>query len=66
MNDDGLLLRVDEAASRLQIRRSKLYQLLQSGELGSIRLGRARRIPTRLLEEYIERLITEQVEERLQ
>ena len=54
-----LLLTVPEAAEALAISRSKLYELLASGAVASIRIGGSRRIPLTALEEYISRLLTE-------
>ena len=42
-----------EAASVLGIGRSKLYELLRTGELPSIRIGTARRIEATAVQEYI-------------
>jgi excisionase family DNA binding protein len=55
-----LLLRVGEAAERLSLSRSKTYQLVQAGELPSIRLGRSLRVPVEALAEVIEKLRKEQ------
>ena len=52
-----LLLTVPEAAEALAISRSKLYELLTSGAIVSIRIGGSRRIPLAALEEYISRLL---------
>jgi excisionase family DNA binding protein len=52
----GLLVTVDEAARQLSIGRSHLYEYLLSGSLPSIRIGRSRRIATRDLNAFIERL----------
>ena len=40
-----LLLTVPEAAECLGLGRSKVYQLMTSGQLRSVSIGRARRIP---------------------
>jgi excisionase family DNA binding protein len=42
---DKLLLTPVEAAAVLGIGRSKLYELLQSGQLASVRIGTCRRVP---------------------
>jgi excisionase family DNA binding protein len=42
---DKLLLTPLEAAQALGIGRSKLYELLQSGQLTSVRIGSCRRVP---------------------
>ena len=62
MADAGpLLLGVEEAADQLGIRRSVLYERLLTGELASVKIGRRRLIPRQALEEYVKRLIAEQV-----
>jgi excisionase family DNA binding protein len=48
-----LLLRVDEAAERLGLGRTKTYELVRSGVLPSLRLGRAVRIPVAALEAWV-------------
>ena len=51
-----VLLTVEEGAARLALSRSKVYQLLAAGELGSVRLGpRILRIPVAALDAWIER-----------
>ena len=54
-----LLLTVPEAAEALAISRSKLYELLASSEVASIRIDGSRRIPLTALEEYVSRLLAE-------
>jgi excisionase family DNA binding protein len=54
-----LLLTVPEAAEALAISRSKLYELLASGDVASIRIDGSRRIPLAALEEYVSRLLAE-------
>jgi len=50
-----LLLSIPEAAERLSIGRSKLYELLTSGEIPTIRIGRAVRIPADELDAFVTR-----------
>lgn len=50
-----LLLTVAEAAYRLGIGRSLLYELLADGEVESIHVGRLRRIPAEALAAFIDR-----------
>jgi excisionase family DNA binding protein len=52
-----LLLTVPEAAKALAISRSKLYELLASGALRSVRIDGSRRIPTQALTAYINALM---------
>lgn len=54
-----LRLTVPEAAEALAISRSKLYELLASGAIASIRIDGSRRIPVTALEEYVSRLLAE-------
>ena len=43
---DRLLLTVDDAARRLGVSRRSLYRMLERGDIGSVRIGRCRRIVT--------------------
>ncbi|MFD6230429.1 helix-turn-helix domain-containing protein [Streptomyces sp. NPDC060232] len=58
MHDDELLT-VPEAMARLKIGRSALYDLLRTRHLASLTIGRARRIPTHALDDYIQRHLEE-------
>ena len=53
---EKLLLRIEEAAQRLGIGRSLMYELVLSGAVESVPLGRLRRIPSECLVEYVARL----------
>jgi excisionase family DNA binding protein len=50
---DRLLLTPIEAATALGIGRSKLYELLQTGQLGSVRIGTCRRVPAEALHTFL-------------
>ena len=50
---EGILLTVDEAADRLRIGRSKMYELLADGHIASIHVGRLRRIEPQALLDYV-------------
>lgn len=54
--DDRLLLTVEEAADRLGIGRSLMYQLLGRGHVGSVHVGRLRRVPLDALTNYVDAL----------
>ena len=54
------LLTVEEAAKRLNIGRTKTYSLVRSGQIGSVQIGKLRRIPADEVESYAARLISEQ------
>jgi excisionase family DNA binding protein len=53
---DEVLVTVKEAARRLSIARSHLYQHLQRGSLASLRIGRSRRIAVAELEAFALRI----------
>jgi excisionase family DNA binding protein len=50
---DKLLLTPVEAATVLGVGRSKVYQLLKSGQLTSVRIGRSRRVPAEAVQEFV-------------
>lgn len=56
----NLLYSPEEAASVLSLGRSTMFELLSSGEIASVKIGRARRIPRVALEAYVERLQAQQ------
>ena len=51
-----LLLTIGQAAQELSLSRSKVYELLGTGEIRSVRIGRSRRIPRQYLIDYIDTL----------
>ncbi|WP_349260063.1 helix-turn-helix domain-containing protein [Actinocrinis sp.] len=53
---EPLVYTIPEAATALRISRTKLYELLDSGEIESIHIGRSRKIPADALRTYIDRL----------
>ncbi len=59
-NSNPLLLRITEAATRLGLSRSMVYELAQRGELPVVRIGRTMRVPSTALDEWVERLAREQ------
>ena len=56
MTIDKLLLKPEEAAELLSIGRSKVYELIGTGELASVRIGTSRRIPADALAEFVREL----------
>ncbi len=52
---EKLLLRVTEASQLTGYPKNTVYGLIASGQLKSIRLGKAIRIPLKALEEWIEK-----------
>jgi excisionase family DNA binding protein len=55
-----LLLRADDAAALLGLRKSKVYALMRSGELPSVRIGpKAIRVPRDGLDDWVRRKIAQ-------
>ena len=54
-----LLVTVDEAAHMLRIGRTVVYQLMQEGEIRSVKIGRNRRVVATSIGEYISRLLNQ-------
>ena len=55
---DKLLLTPTEAATALGIGRSKIYELMQTGQLPSVHIGACRRVPTEALHNFLQTLRT--------
>ncbi len=53
MDEQPLLLRAEEAAKLLSLGRSKVFEMLASGELPAVRIGRAVRVPRTALERWV-------------
>lgn len=56
MNTSPLVLRVVDLMPLLSISRNTAYQLVRSGKIRSIRIGRCYRIPKDAVAEYIEKV----------
>jgi excisionase family DNA binding protein len=50
---------VEEAAQMLKISRWKLFDLIRTNQLRSVKIGGLRRIPHTAIEEYLTQLMTE-------
>ena len=50
---EPLLLPADEVARRLSLGRATVYSMIASGELPSMTIGSARRVPTEALQKWI-------------
>lgn len=57
---DKLLLTPEEAAKALSVGRSKVYELISAGSLGSVRIGGSRRIPVDALKDFVESLAADE------
>lgn len=56
--DTKTLLSIAEVGEELGISRTKAYELIWSGQLESIKIGRLRRVPATCVKEYIDRLLS--------
>jgi excisionase family DNA binding protein len=59
MSYEKLLLRPAEVFQLLSVSKSQGYKLLATGELPSVRLGRAIRIPAQSLDAFVARKLEE-------
>ena len=51
-----LLLKIPEVMARLAVGQTKVYELMSSGELRSVKVGRSRRVPSDELERFMAEL----------
>jgi len=58
---ERLLYTPEQAAEALNIARSTVYVLMRMGDIPSVKIGRARRIPAVVVREYVERLLHDEV-----
>ena len=49
-----LLLKVSEAGEMIGVGRSRMYEMIYTGDIPSIRIGKSIRIPKRALESWVE------------
>ena len=56
MDVDKLLYKMPEAAAVLNLGLTKTYELVNSGSLRTVRVGRAVRVPADALTEFVETL----------
>jgi excisionase family DNA binding protein len=65
-NDDGrrLLLTIPQAAQRLGVGRTTVYQLTNAGELEVVHIGRCARIPIASVDAFVERIRDQSVTKR--
>jgi excisionase family DNA binding protein len=58
--ESKLLVSVEEAALLLSLGRSHVYELVQRGDIITLKLGRSRRVPVSALQAFIARQLQEQ------
>lgn len=56
-----IAFRPEEAAKMLGIGRTYVYELIRSGDLESVKIGRARLVPAAALDKFFSGLIREQI-----
>jgi excisionase family DNA binding protein len=59
LKDERFLLTLEEAARRLPVGRTTLYELAARGELQPVTIGRCRRVPLSSLTSFVDRLTSE-------
>lgn len=52
---EPICVRVDDAARMIGVGRTKLYELISSGELETVKIGKATRVTTASLHELVRR-----------
>jgi excisionase family DNA binding protein len=57
---ESLLLTPEEVAAELRIARSRVFELIASGELRSMKIGRSRRVTRQALGAFVQRLVEDQ------
>lgn len=54
-----LLYTTEEAGSLLGIGRTRMFRMMEAGEIGSVKIGKSRRIPAAALDAYVARLVAD-------
>jgi excisionase family DNA binding protein len=55
VDETRLLLKAEAVARKLSVGRATAYELMASGILPTVRIGRSVRVPARALEQWVER-----------
>lgn len=50
---ETVLLKIPDVMERLSVGQTKVYELMSSGQLRSVKVGRARRVPSHELERFM-------------
>lgn len=53
---ETVLLKIPDVMERLSVGQTKVYELMSTGELRSVKVGRARRVPSDELERFMAQL----------
>lgn len=57
---DPLLFTPEETAAKIRLGRTKTFELIKTGEIESVTIGRLRRVPADAIETFVARLRSEQ------
>jgi excisionase family DNA binding protein len=55
-----ILVTVDELAAMLSIGRTAAWELVRKGKIKSVKIGRTRRVPVTVIQEYVDLLLGEE------
>lgn len=55
-----VMLTVEAAAAQLSISRTRMYALIKTGDVFSVRVGKLRRVPAEALTDYVRQLTAAQ------
>ena len=58
---EPVLITVEEMAERLSIGKTAAWELVHKHKIKSVKIGKSRRVPITALQEYIERLLEDEV-----
>jgi excisionase family DNA binding protein len=61
--DETLLVTPEEAAKRLALGRTTLFELIARGELQTVTIGRCRRVPVSALRSFVAGLMSAETDE---
>lgn len=53
LNDEPMLLTIPEAAQKLRIGRTLVYELISAGDLEVVHIGRASRVPLAAVRDFV-------------
>jgi excisionase family DNA binding protein len=54
---DNVVYTIKEAALKLKIGRTLMYELVMSGEIRTVTIGRLRRVPAQCIDDYVTNLL---------
>lgn len=64
MADNNEIMRFEEVMEYLNVGKNTLYGLLKSGELNAFKIGKVWKIPKKSVEEYINKSLSDKIEQK--